>query len=168
MCEAGTQTHAVGVLPSPLTPDRVVERTRDVQAVALVLLSAASFGSLAVLCQLAYHSGVSVLGLLLGRFLVAGTVLWLIVIAGRRPLPSRRGVLTGVALGAGYSSMALCFAASLKHIEAGLADLLLFAYPVLVAIGATTISEHFSGRRAIALVTATAGIALALTVAARA
>ncbi|HEY2436329.1 MAG TPA: DMT family transporter [Solirubrobacteraceae bacterium] len=152
------------MLQSPPTAARVVERTRDLQAVALVLLSAASFGALAVLCQLAYQTGVSVLGLLLGRFLVAGTVLWLIVIAGRRPLPSRRGLLTGVALGAGYSSMALCFAASLKHIEAGLADLLLFAYPVLVSIGATALGrERFSTRRAIALVTATAGIALALT-----
>ena len=47
MCEAGTQTHAVRMLPSPPTSARVVERTRDVQAVALVLLSAASFGALA-------------------------------------------------------------------------------------------------------------------------
>jgi drug/metabolite transporter (DMT)-like permease len=164
MCGSGTQTHAVGMLPSALTSDRIVVRTRDMQAVAVVLLSAALFGAVGVLCQLAYHTGVSVLGLLLGRFLVAGTVLWVIVIALRRPLPSRRGLLTGVALGAGYSSMALCFAVSLKHIEPELADLLLFAYPVLVAIGAVVLGrERFRLRRAVALAAATAGIALALT-----
>ena len=73
------------------SPPTSVARTRDLQAVAVVLLSAALFGSLAVLAQLAYGAGVSVLGLLLGRFTVAGAVLWLIVLVLRRPLavPSR-------------------------------------------------------------------------------
>ena len=73
------------------SPPTIVARTRDLQAVALVLLSAALFGSLAVLAQLAYGTGVSVLGLLLGRFTVAGTVLWLIVLhaAPSPALPSR-------------------------------------------------------------------------------
>ena len=146
------------------SPPTIVARTRDLQAVALVLLSAAMFGSLGVLAQLAYGAGVSVLGLLLGRFTVAGAVLWLIVLVLRRPLPSRRGLLTAVALGVGYSSTALSFAASLKHIEAGLADLLLFAYPVLVSLGAAALGrERFSSRRAVALAAATAGIGLALT-----
>ena len=146
------------------SPPTIVPRTRELQAVALVLLSAAMFGSLAVLAQLAYGTGVSVLGLLLGRFTVAGAVLWLIVLMLRRPLPSRRGLLTAVALGAGYSSMALSFAASLKHIEAGLADLLLFAYPVLVSLGAAALGrERFSSRRAVALAATAAGIGLALT-----
>ena len=142
----------------------ILARTRDLRAVALVLLSAALFGALAVLAQLAYDAGVSVLGLLLGRFAVAGMVLWLIVLVLRRPLPSRRGVVTAVALGAGYSSMAFCFAASLKHLESDLADLLLFAYPVLVSLGAVALRrERFDRRRAAALAAAIAGIALALT-----
>ena len=146
------------------SPRTVVARTRELRAVALVLLSAALFGSLGVLAQLAYGTGVSVLGLLLGRFTVAGAVLWLIVLALRRPLPSRRGLLTAVALGAGYSSMALTFAASLKRIEADLADLLLFAYPVLVSLGAVVLGrERFSSRRAVALAVTSAGIGLALT-----
>ena len=62
----------------------VLARTRDLRAVALVLLSAALFGALGVLAQLAYGAGVSVLGLLLGRFAVAGVVLWLIVLVLRR------------------------------------------------------------------------------------
>ena len=146
------------------SPPPTVARTRDLRAIALVLLSAALFGSLAVLAQLAYAAGVSVLGLLLGRFAVAGAVLWLLVLVLRRPLPSRRGLLTAVALGVGYSSMALSFAASLKHIEADLADLLLFAYPVLVSLGAAALGrERFTPRRGVALVVATAGIGLALT-----
>jgi drug/metabolite transporter (DMT)-like permease len=138
-------------------------RRPELQAVMLVLLSAAGFGSLAVLAQLAYSAGVSVLGLLSGRFLVAGTVLWLMAIVLRRPLPPRRGLLIGVSLGAGYSSMALCFAASLRHIDANLADLLLFAYPALVSIGAVALGrDRWNRRVAAALAVAGTGIVLAL------
>ena len=136
---------------------------RELPAIVLVLLSAAGFGSLAVLAQLAYRAGVSVLGLLSGRFVVAAVVLWLIAIVRRRPLPRRRGVLIGVSLGAGYSSMALCFAASLRHVQANLADLLLFAYPVLVAIGAVALGrDRWNPRATAALAVAGTGIALAL------
>jgi drug/metabolite transporter (DMT)-like permease len=136
---------------------------RDRTAVALVLLSAACFGALGVLTQLAYSAGVSVLSLICGRYLVAAAALWLLVRLLRRPLPSPRGVLLGLVLGAGYSAQALLFAASLKHLQAGLADLLYFAYPAIVAVGATILRrERWSRRRAAALVAASAGIGLAL------
>ena len=139
-------------------------RARERSGVALVLVSAACFGALGVLIQLAYRAGVSVLGLLSGRYLIAAAVLWLLVRVLRRPLPSRRGALFGLALGAGYSVQALLFAASLKHLEAGLADLLYFAYPAMVAVGATLLRrEQWSRRRGAALVAASAGIGLALS-----
>jgi drug/metabolite transporter (DMT)-like permease len=131
--------------------------------VALVLVSAACFGALGVLTQLAYRAGVSVLTLICGRYLIAAGVLWLVVRVLRRPLPTRRGVLLGLVLGAGHSMQALLFAASLKHLEAGLADLLYFAYPAIVAVGATVLRrERWSPRRGAALLAASAGIALAL------
>jgi drug/metabolite transporter (DMT)-like permease len=138
-------------------------RKSDLPGVGLVLVSAAGFGSLCVIAQLAYGRGVSVLGLLTGRYVIAGALLWLIALALRRPLPSLRGLGIGIALGAGYSSMALCFATSLHHIEAGLADLLLFAYPVLVAVGAVALGrERWHRRRAVALAAAATGIVLAV------
>jgi drug/metabolite transporter (DMT)-like permease len=131
--------------------------------VALVLVSAACFGALGVLIQLAYRARVPVLGLLGGRYLLAAAVLWLLVVALRRRLPSRRGVLLGMAVGGGYSVQALLLAASLKHLEAGLADLLYFAYPALVAVGATALRrERWSWRRSAALGAASSGIGLAL------
>ena len=137
---------------------------RERSGVALVLVSAGCFAALGVLTQLAYRAGVPVLGLISGRYLIAAAVLWLLVRAFRRPLPSRRGVLLGLALGAGYSAQALLFAASLKHLQAGLADLLYFAYPAMVALGATLLGrERWSRRRAGALIAASAGISLALS-----
>jgi len=131
--------------------------------VALVLLSAACFGALGVLSQLAYGAGVPVLGLLWGRYLIAAAVLWLLVAAQRQPLPGRHSVVTGVALGAGYSAQALLFAVSLRHLEAGLADLLYFAYPALVAVLATVLRrERWSGRRAGATAVTIAGLVVGL------
>jgi drug/metabolite transporter (DMT)-like permease len=124
-------------------------RRGERHGVALVLLSAACFGALGVLSQLAYRAGVPVLGLLWGRYLIAATVLWLLVAVKRRPVPRRRSAATGVALGTGYSAQALLFAESLRHLEAGLADLLYFAYPALVVVLATVLRrERWSGRRA--------------------
>ena len=151
--------------PAPQPPEKNARSgLRDLRGAALVLLSAAAFGSLAVLAQLAYGQGVSVLGLLCGRFSVAAAALWLLALTRRRPLPPRRGVTLGVALGAGYCFSALLFAASLRHIEAGLADLLLFAYPVIVSVGAVLIGrERWSARQAVALSVAGVGIAGALS-----
>jgi len=137
---------------------------RERSGIALVLVSAACFGALGVLTQLAYRAGVSVPELICGRYLIAAAALWLLVWVLRRPLPPRRGLLLGMALGAGYAVQALLFAASLKRLQAGLADLLYFAYPAMVAVGATVIRrERWSRRRGAAVVAAGGGIALALT-----
>ncbi|MBV9416711.1 MAG: DMT family transporter [Solirubrobacterales bacterium] len=145
------------------TPSNLNTGARERSGVALVLVSAACFGALGVLTQLTYRAGVSVLCLICGRYLVAAAVLWLLVRVLRRPLPSRRGGLLGLLLGAGYSVQALLFAASLKHLEAGIADLLYFAYPAMVAVGAILLRrERWSRRRGAALVAASGGIGLAL------
>ena len=138
-------------------------RPGERQGLALVLVSAACFGALGVLSQLAYRAGVPVLGLLWGRYLIAAAVLWLLVGAGRRPLPRGRSAVTGVALGTGYSAQALLFAESLRHLQAGLADLLYFAYPALVAVLATVLRrERWSRRRAGATAVAIAGLVIGL------
>ena len=120
---------------------------RERSSIALVLVSAVCFAALGVLTQLAYRAGVSVLGLICGRYLIAAAALWVLVRVLRRPLPSRRGMLVGAVLGAGYSLQALLFAAALKRLEAGIADLLYFAYPAMVAVGATVIRRECWSRR---------------------
>jgi drug/metabolite transporter (DMT)-like permease/GNAT superfamily N-acetyltransferase len=152
--------HRAPIVQAPAAPAR---HRRELIGIGLVLFSAAGFGSLAVLAQLAYGAGVSVFGLLFGRFVIAAILLWLIALALRRPLPGRRLALVGLALGCGYSLVALSFAASLRHIDANLADLLEYAYPTLVSLGAVGLGrERWSRRRATALAVAGTGILLAL------
>ena len=53
--------------------DPTAASSRERHGVALVLVSAACFGALGVLSQLAYRAGVTVPGLLWGRYLLAAT-----------------------------------------------------------------------------------------------
>jgi hypothetical protein len=55
-------------------------------------------------------------------------------------------LLLGLLLGAGYGVQAPLFAASLKHLEAGLADPLYFAYPAMVAAARQSSAENGGAR----------------------
>lgn len=129
------------------------------------LLSAVGFGAMAVFGKLAYGTGVSVETLLLVRFGLAGGILLAIALArgALRNLP-RRVVLVGLGLGAvGYAIQAGLYFAALTMIDASLVALLLYAYPVLVMVGAIALRrERASRRKAWALGIALAGIVLVL------
>ena len=76
-----------------LTTD-VVPRTRDLRRRARAALGRTASAALGVLPSLHTRRGVRARPVC-GRFTVAGAALWLIVLVLRRPLPSRRGLLTG-------------------------------------------------------------------------
>ncbi len=131
--------------------------------VGLTLASAVLLSTLGVTTQLAYDAGAPVGTLLVGRFLVAAPLLWLLVLVLRSRRPSRRQAVAGLALGAGFSAHAALFSASLARLDAGLVDLLVFTYPALVMVGAVALRrERWSTRRALALGAMTAGTSLVL------
>ena len=141
-----------------------VSRTSPaVAGLVLTFASALFLSGLGVLTQLAFDAGASVGTLLSGRFVVAAAILWpLVWIVGARR-PGRRQVVAGLLLGVGFSAHAWLFSASLARLDAGLVDLLLFTYPALVMLGAVALRrERWSGRRALALGTGTAGTSLVL------
>jgi drug/metabolite transporter (DMT)-like permease len=129
----------------------------------LTLASAVFFSWLGVLTKLAYGAGASVGTVMSGRFLVASAILWPLVWIARARRPARRQVVRGLLLGVGYSAHVWLFSESLVRLDAGLVDLFLFTYPALVTLGAIALRrERWSGRRAAALATATAGTAFVL------
>jgi drug/metabolite transporter (DMT)-like permease len=132
--------------------------------VFLCLLSSCGFGALGVLGQLAYSANVGLVTLLAGRFTLAAALFWLLVAVVRPRLPGGRGALAGLLLGlVGYSLQAALFFAALRHLDPALADLLLFAYPGLVMLGAAALGrERLTARRLTALAVAAAGVALVL------
>ena len=139
--------------------------TRERQGVLLCLLAATGFGAMAVLAKLAYGTGLGVVTLLLIRFVLASSVLWALVALRRIPLRGLgRPLAIGVGLGgAGYALQAGLFFSSLERIDAGLASLLLYAYPALVTAAAIALGrERPDRRRGLALAVASLGVVLVL------
>jgi drug/metabolite transporter (DMT)-like permease len=130
---------------------------------ALVLASAAAFGVLPVFGKLAFAAGVGVPTLLFARFAIAAPVLWALS-AARGALP-RAGLgvtARALALGAvGYSMQAGLYFLALQRMDASVLTLILYTYPALVTGAAILLGrEPASRRRLVALVTASAGLAL--------
>ncbi len=138
--------------------------TREREGLLLCLASATGFGTMPILAKQAYAAGLEVSTLLAVRFVIAAALLWAIVAVRRAGVGSARALLAGAGLGlVGYSLQAGLFFFALTRIDAGLASLLLYAYPALVTAGAIALRrERFSRRRAGALSVASAGVALVL------
>ena len=129
---------------------------------ALVAVSAAAFGTLALLGRYAYADGMDAVTILFLRFTLAavlmGGLLWL----RREPWP-RGGVLPWlVGMGAvGYVGQSLAYLTALRYASAGLVALLLYLYPVFVAVLSVLIlRERLPRPKLLALGLALAGTAL--------
>src|ERR671914_71251 len=133
------------------------------------LASAAGFGAMGVFGKLAYDEGVTVGTLLSTRFVLAAVVFWLILVCARggiRELRSltRRDLLIAVPLGAGgYGAQAGAFFAALDRLDASLLALLVYTYPVLVAVASIAIGREPARRStAVSLALASTGLVLVL------
>jgi drug/metabolite transporter (DMT)-like permease len=133
----------------------------------MILASAAAFGAMAIFGRLAYDQGVTVGTLLSTRFLIAAAVSWSVLLgtrAGSLQLRRlrRRDALIGLGLGAfGYAGQAGGYFVALERIDASLLSLLLYTYPVIVAVAAVCLGrERLDGRRVLALAFACGGLAL--------
>lgn len=102
----------------------------------LILLSAAGFGLLPIFALFAYESGVSVTTLLFLRFAIAAIVFFgCVFLYSRTWNVSRRQLVSLLLLGSIlYTLQSSAYFLSVKYIPASLATLLLYLYPVFVAI----------------------------------
>ncbi|MFL5779424.1 MAG: EamA family transporter [Chloroflexota bacterium] len=142
-------------------------RRRAVGAV-LVLVSAAGFASGTVLASPIYAAGLDWLGLVTWRFVIGAALSWAWVLASdtrraalRRLSPAQIGA--AAALGTLYTGNAGTYYAGLETVPAALAGVLVYTYPVFVAILSLRFAARLPGRRPwIALTITSLGIVLAL------
>jgi drug/metabolite transporter (DMT)-like permease len=147
----------------PTHPSRESELT----GLGLSVLSAAFFGTLAILAKLGYEEGAGSIPLLAGRFAVAGALLLIFHVITRRPLvPSRRVVLRIALLGGlGYAFEASLFFAALTRAPAGVVSLIFFSYPLFTNIlGLATGFDSFKPRVLFALALGSVGVAFVFSV----
>ena len=137
---------------------------REREGLLLCLVSAAGFGAMPIFAKQAYATGLELTPLLALRFAMAAAMLWALILLRRRALGSLRGLALGAMLGlCGYAVQAALYFGALERIEAGLASLLLYAYPALVTVGAFLLRRESPNRRKLgALALASGGVALVL------
>ncbi len=128
------------------------------------LLSAISFSTSAILAKLGYAQGLTVSQVLQLRFTLAVPLILLLILLRDRALPrvSLSLILKGLLLGGIlYGIQSSCYYNALVHIPASTASLVLYLYPVTVALLARLFFGQRIGRKGfLALVTVVAGCAL--------
>jgi len=146
----------------PIFPGRDTVHRRT--SLIAVVVSAACFGTLAILTGLAYREGASPLPLLAWRFAIV-TVL----MAAYQLVRDPRALLSGaVDIGkyaalslTGYGAASVCFFFALQHATASVVAVLLYTYPAMVALlSALFFGESLTRKRVIAIVLTFAGCAL--------
>ncbi len=139
-----------------------LDRRRRTAGVAYVVLSAVAFGAMAIMARFAFASGVDTATLLALRFAIAAVVLFALLHARGMPVPRGSTLRALVALGAlGYGGQAACYFTALRLAPAGLAALLLYLHPALVALlAAAFLHERLTTAKLVALAVALAGTTL--------
>ncbi|MFB6132744.1 MAG: DMT family transporter [Halanaeroarchaeum sp.] len=133
------------------------------RGVALAILSAAGFGTLAIFGRVAEAAGLSIPTLLAYRFTLAVPMVWgYLGWRGRLRVLHGRRLGVALALGAlGYAAMSGLFLWGVSLLNAGLAGILLYTYPAMVVvIAAAVLDERVTVRTVAAVVVAMAGVAL--------
>jgi drug/metabolite transporter (DMT)-like permease len=108
---------------------------RRLTGIILIAISATGFGTLAIFGKFLYADGLDTLTLLFLRFAFAASVMTVILILRREPLPRGRVLLQLIGMGAlGYAGQSFTYLSAIKYASAGLVALLLYLYPMIVFI----------------------------------
>jgi drug/metabolite transporter (DMT)-like permease len=133
-------------------------KARPLSGVVLVIISAAAFGTLAIFAPLSYRAGATPVTFLFLRFIIAGTMMAVIMVVRRFPFPSGKMLWRLVLMGVWYVAQSLCYFTALRTTSPGLVALLLYLYPAIVTmISALVLKEQVTQPKLIALGLATVG-----------
>jgi len=127
--------------------------------VLLIIVSAVSFGTLAIFGRYAFADGLDIFTLLFLRFTLAAIVIAGLLIFRREKIPHGKELYLLIGMGAvGYVGQSFSYLTAIKFASVGLVALLLYLYPVFVAILSTLfLKEKFTRLKFVALALATLG-----------
>jgi drug/metabolite transporter (DMT)-like permease len=130
--------------------------------IVLVVVSAATFGTLAISGRYAYADGMDTLTILFLRFSLAAILMLALLFVRREGLPRGSVLFRLIGMGAlGYVGQTFAYLTALKYASAGLVALLLYLYPIFVALlAAQVLREPITEVKRLALGLALVGTAL--------
>jgi drug/metabolite transporter (DMT)-like permease len=128
----------------------------------LIGVSAASFGTLALWGRYAYAAGMDTFTILCLRFSFSAVVMAGLMVARREALPRGSTLARLVGMGAlGYVGQAFSYFTALQYASAGTVALLLYLYPMFVAVlSAIFLKERLTRLKMLTLILALIGTAL--------
>ena len=128
----------------------------------LIIVSAASFGTLAIFGRYAYADGLDTFTILALRFTLGAGLMAGLLAVRRERWPRGSTLVRLIGMGAlGYVGQSFSYLTATQFASAGLVALLLYLYPVFVAIlSAIFLKEKFTPIKIAALTLATFGAAL--------
>lgn len=128
----------------------------------LIIISAASFGTLAIFGRFAYAEGMDTFTVLFLRLGLSASFMVLMLILRKEPFPRGRVLAQLIGMGGlGYGLQSFLYMTAIKYASAGLVALLLYLYPFFVAIlSMIFLNEKPTRVKAIALLLALVGAAL--------
>jgi len=128
----------------------------------LITISATSFGTLAIFGRYAYAEGMDIFTILFLRFTISAILMAALLVFCRESFPRGRLLALLSGMGAlGYVGQSFTYMTAIKYASAGLVALLLYLYPVFVAVlSAFFLHEKFNRTKLLALGLATVGAAL--------
>lgn len=106
----------------------------EVAGFALTLVSAAAFGSMAILARFGYRGHASVLSLLTLRFAISTAVFWAVLAVRRIPAWPQDFWQFWILGGIGYTLQAVFFLEAVRYLSPPLAALFLYLYPAIVVL----------------------------------
>ncbi len=130
--------------------------------IALIIISAASFGTLAIFGRYAFADGIDTFTLLFLRFTISAILMGSLLFSRHESLPKGKTLLQLIGMGAlGYVGQSFSYLTAIRYASAGLVALLLYLYPVFVALLSILLfHEKLSHLKFLALAIALTGIAL--------
>jgi drug/metabolite transporter (DMT)-like permease len=149
----------LGSAPSESGYNRDMHRALGV---TFIIISAVSFGTLAIFGRYAYANGLDTFTLLFLRFTFSAILMAGLLVFRREFLPRGGTLVRLVGMGAlGYVGQSFCYLTAIKYASAGLVALLLYLFPTFVAIlSAIFLKEKLHRLKITALGLATLGAAL--------
>ena len=129
----------------------------------LILASATAFGVMAYCAGLAYADGVDTTTMLALRFSIAALVLTALARVRGHRWPRGKAATGYVLMGAVYSAMAFAYFSALHYTSSSNVAMILYTYPILVAIAAGALRiERFGVAESCAVAASSLGLILML------
>jgi len=135
---------------------------KRLSGILLIILSAACFGTLAIFGRYAYLDGLNTTTMLFLRFSLSAAIMFVILFMRRESFPRGQVLFQLIGMGAlGYVGQSFSYISAIQFASAGLVALLLYLYPLFVAVlSMIFLHERITRVKIVALIVALAGTGL--------